>query len=385
MGCYYEDDTTVVVFDSPEELYGLQFEFNGSVPANPISLAASGLDLVYGSQGDSMRVALFDKNGTNTIKPGLQKILKIPGKFILRSATAADQNYHSTPVLTGLAYNRAKYHYTQPGWQMISLPVLPKNVQVDSLFPSAIQKSLFTWNGTRYEQLDSLQVSHGYWIAIPGDTTVEHLGIQVDSYRLFFSKPGWYMIGSVIDSIDFSDPQDDPDGSIISPAYTYDTTTKSYTLSNKIVPDQGYWIAVAQECALNVDKNIILKNPVRAAVNAEQFYKKYGALPPSPPKIDWRKIPVPDQFKLEQSYPNPFNPTTTIEFSLPFDCKVDITIYNIFGQIVRNLAATETKAGYHTVKWDGTNNTGVRMASGVYIYRIIAGSFVDSHKMILLK
>ena len=97
-------------------------------------------------------------------------------------------------------------------------------------------------------------------------------------------------------------------------------------------------------------------------------------------------VAVPTEFNLGQNYPNPFNPTTTISFSLPKEAPVTFEIYNMLGVKIRTLMAGQTKsAGLYTVAWDGRNDAGVSMSSGVYLYRINAGSFLASKKMTLLK
>jgi len=95
--------------------------------------------------------------------------------------------------------------------------------------------------------------------------------------------------------------------------------------------------------------------------------------------------PVPTRFALENNYPNPFNPTTTIRYALPQDARVNVTIYNIQGQIVRTLVGTDQTAGYYTIQWDGRSDAGTTVASGIYIYRINAGQFVSAKKMVMLK
>jgi len=64
---------------------------------------------------------------------------------------------------------------------------------------------------------------------------------------------------------------------------------------------------------------------------------------------------------------------------------VEITIYNVLGQLVKNLVDANKKAGYHSTTWDGTDNSGLRMATGMYMYKIKAGDFVDTRKIIMLK
>ncbi len=89
---------------------------------------------------------------------------------------------------------------------------------------------------------------------------------------------------------------------------------------------------------------------------------------------------VPVSFNLEQNYPNPFNPTTEIRYALPRDSYVRIEVYNLTGQRVATLIDENQRAGYKSVQW----NVG-RLASGIYFYRIQAGDFVKTRKMVLLK
>ena len=94
---------------------------------------------------------------------------------------------------------------------------------------------------------------------------------------------------------------------------------------------------------------------------------------------------IPTEFKLAQNYPNPFNPSTVINYSLPKNSLVTIKIYNLLGQEVKTLVSHEMSAGNYSVEWNGESNTGSRVASGIYIYRITAGAFTSSKKMIMLK
>jgi ligand-binding sensor domain-containing protein len=102
---------------------------------------------------------------------------------------------------------------------------------------------------------------------------------------------------------------------------------------------------------------------------------------------------IPKEFILLQNYPNPFNPTTTIKYQLPKATDVSITIYNLLGQKVRTLVNDFKEPGSFEVDWDSLNDSGIQIASGVYIYRIQAGDpslgsrqdFVDVKKMILMK
>jgi hypothetical protein len=94
---------------------------------------------------------------------------------------------------------------------------------------------------------------------------------------------------------------------------------------------------------------------------------------------------IPAQYSLNQNYPNPFNPSTEIAFALPQASRVDLTIYNVLGQQVRNLISGEMEPGQHSITWDGRDNGGNTAASGIYFYRLKADEFNDIRKMTLLK
>ncbi len=89
---------------------------------------------------------------------------------------------------------------------------------------------------------------------------------------------------------------------------------------------------------------------------------------------------IPSDFALQQNYPNPFNPTTVIDFALPKATNVTLSIYNVIGEKVTELVNGKMAAGHHTVNFNASN-----LASGMYIYRISAGNFVATKKMMLLK
>ncbi len=95
---------------------------------------------------------------------------------------------------------------------------------------------------------------------------------------------------------------------------------------------------------------------------------------------------TPDDYVLEQNYPNPFNPSTIIAFVLPVNKRISLKIYNTTGQEVRTLiSGQEYLAGRHSVQWDGRNNQGVAVASGMYVYELSYGNFSQTRKMNLIR
>jgi hypothetical protein len=98
-----------------------------------------------------------------------------------------------------------------------------------------------------------------------------------------------------------------------------------------------------------------------------------------------KQTSIPKDFELSQNIPNPFNPETDISYALPSDCQVKLSIYNVTGQKVRTLVDDHQTAGYKTVHWNGKDEDGKEVASGVYFCKIQAGTFTDARKMILMK
>ena len=96
-------------------------------------------------------------------------------------------------------------------------------------------------------------------------------------------------------------------------------------------------------------------------------------------------LSLPDRFSLSQNYPNPFNSTTIIEYDLPIPAHVTVEIYNMVGQKVRTLVDDNRAAGFCKVEWDGNTSSGRAAATGIYLYRIQAGDFVRTKKMLLLR
>ena len=94
---------------------------------------------------------------------------------------------------------------------------------------------------------------------------------------------------------------------------------------------------------------------------------------------------IPTEFELGSNYPNPFNPTTTFTYSLPETGMVTVQVFDITGRRVRVLVNEQKDAGVYKVQWDGRNDAGQQVASGMYLYQIRSGSFVDAKKMMLVK
>ncbi len=94
---------------------------------------------------------------------------------------------------------------------------------------------------------------------------------------------------------------------------------------------------------------------------------------------------IPADYSLEQNYPNPFNPQTRIRYNLPEAGFVTVKIYKVDGEMIKELVNTNKRAGSYEVVWDGTNNNGMKVSSGVYFYQLVTDKFIQTKKLILLK
>ncbi|NIV92486.1 DUF5060 domain-containing protein, partial [candidate division KSB1 bacterium] len=265
-------------------------------------------------------------------------------------------------------------------WYFISLPVIPSDISVEAVFPTAI--AAFEWNFTNrsYAEVSELQPQKGYWLLMPESATVEVEGVLLDSYTKAYTEPGWDIIGSVFSS---SALIDEPESALLA-MFGWDPLTGSYFRIHSAVvePRQAYWILVFDvPSTITIgEKNMSTGTAVSVPMdeNLTSFYKTHGKLPPEPPFefVALDAQPIPQNFALKQNYPNPFNPNTIIEYQVPERTWITLEIYTILGQKVRTLVDGERQAGRHRVKWDGTNDDAIKTGSGIYLYRIQAGDFV---------
>ncbi len=156
--------------------------------------------------------------------------------------------------------------------------------------------------------------------------------------------------------------------------------------------------------APNAKVTLVKNTQLRGAISAKEIFVSSGSLflhhdaPGSLPgpgnlskpsladeEVSREPLSVISAYELAQNYPNPFNPTTTIGFALPQAGEVNLSIYNMSGQLVKQLIAGARNAGFHHLVWDATNERGERVASGVYLYVIKAGEFTAQRKLVLMK
>ncbi|NWF88766.1 MAG: choice-of-anchor D domain-containing protein [Ignavibacteriaceae bacterium] len=152
-----------------------------------------------------------------------------------------------------------------------------------------------------------------------------------------------------------------------------------YDQAGNIVIDAGENFVANLPFAIDEPKNISIDKIILVSTNKQKVEKIeieviYGSAP---------ELPI--DYALFQNYPNPFNPTTNIRFSIPETNDVTISIFNALGEEIRTLTLGQVDRGTYSMKWDGRDNAGSYVSSGMYIYKMISGSFTKSLKMMFIK
>lgn len=289
------------------------------------------------------------------------------------SAITADQGGNKEEMDFG-NYFSAPISFTQ-GWNLISLPVMVPNGRSDLLFPSPIYSTAFSYNSSegRYSTSDTIYNCIGYWIksTTPNTKLVTGYPIESDSFLIM---PGWNLIGSISEHIPISSITSIPAGLTVSQFFGYHG---QYLAHDTLHPGEGYWVKAGEEGIIFLSSGnfteILLKNKIRTVPISE--------LPPHPPFSDGSLAEeIPKECSLGQNYPNPFNPVTTIRYGISDRFHVIVGLYNMLGEQVALLVRGEKDAGYHEVTFNADG-----FPSGVYFYKMQAGDFIQTKKLLLLK
>ena len=215
-------------------------------------------------------------------------------------------------------------------------------------------------------------------------------GLAVD--RLSFSLiAGWNQIGSISETIHTSEIEQNPPNSIYYQVLTRDEND-SYQYVSTVEPGMGYWVYAWNDCQIVLQKDPGLSKKGQLDVTRRELpdHIKLPPLTKLPQVVSNNDVhssneTLPEQFLLRQNYPNPFNPETRISFDLPHRAEVQIRIYNIAGQAVKTFVLGDLAAGTYTTTWNGLDDFGYPIPSGVYVYSIQAGEFTANRRMLLIR
>ncbi|MCK6623400.1 MAG: T9SS type A sorting domain-containing protein, partial [Calditrichia bacterium] len=229
----------------------------------------------------------------------------------------------------------------------------PLNVQLTGLFATSGANTIFVSGNYIY-------AAYGFWLMIiditdpqsPFEVGLHNNGVNIQD--LHISNQRAFLLGNNGDviAIDVSNPQQMQEVGY----YNYTDISGAFDLHSV-----GDYVYIAHGDA----RGVVIK------------YEGNTGIEPDASSLQG--------FRLFQNYPNPFNPNTTIRYNLPKALSVNLKIHTITGQAVKTLVSRIQPSGEYDVQWDGRDNTGKAVASGVYLYQLKAGEFVESRKMVLLR
>jgi hypothetical protein len=245
-------------------------------------------------------------------------------------------------------------------WNMVSIPRLGVFDSLkSSIFPHAVSNA-WAYNGHGYQIADSLLPGKGYWLKFAAPETVTVVGDSIKQDTIDV-RMGWNLIGTLTTLLPANVVASNPPGMITSKFFGY---CQGYVTADTLIPGKGYWIKT----------NGFIQQLLTDT-------------PPSPPESEIASPPqadrndAPKEFSLEQNWPNPFNPTTIIRFLVPSSSPlVTLKVYDLLGQEVVTLVNEILTPGNYSVQWNADNNP-----SGMYFYRLSAGSFVETKKLVLIR
>ena len=276
-------------------------------------------------------------------------------------------------------------HYDlRNNWNMISLPVGVPDSSMPALFPSKISNAFF-YNGSGYATAGAMSGGAGYWVKFNGDQFVTVTGSPKGALGISVT-PGWNLVGSVSTFVQTSNILSSPASIMTSQFFGY---VGSYQTASILQPGRAYWVKTNQAGTLYLGSSPILQpgtGKIRMLATNE---------PPPPPPESGTLSPgtqLPTEFVLDRNFPNPFNPTTTIRFSLPVAGRTTLRIYDALGREVKTLVDGQMDAGSKSIDWNATDNAGKEVSSGMYFCRMNVStsqspskSIDRVQKMILIK
>lgn len=271
------------------------------------------------------------------------------------------------------------------GWNLISVPLAVSDYSKNTLFPGSSSDAFAYQDG--YLPQSVLSNGAGYWLKFPTFAQVNLSGVPIESDTIPVVR-GWNLIGSISQSLQVAAIQSVPAGLTTSPFFGFGNS--GYVSSPTLEPGKGYWVKCASPGSLILSS--VSFDPgmsINIQPTAEQ--------PPPPPV--WNvgtEAELPVAFSLDQNYPNPFNPVTTITFAIPtragpertFPARTpgagafatSLQVFDLLGRRVATLVNDEHEPGIYSVSFNASY-----LSSGTYIYRLTAGDYTATKRMMLLK
>jgi hypothetical protein len=331
-------------------------------------------------------VPLLLENAREATNPGdpSQPLGMVDGKFTIDMFGDAniDRSVDIADVVSVIAFILGNIDFTSR--QFMAADVVPNDTVNVADLVGIINMILGRWSGPSPSSYpgpmgivrldyEDLQAGGTGEVKVLADLEVPVAGAQIkinyDSEQLSFGAPRLSDWSNKF----ITEYKDDKQGNLI---------VVLYNLSNNpISPGEGKFLSLP----VTVSPNAI--NKIKLGIDEMVLADQNAVEIP----VDYGKTSVPKAFELSQNYPNPFNPTTTIKYSLSSagdgaeTLPTTLRIYNVLGEVVRTLVDEPRSPGIYYQVWDGKDDQGKEVASGIYFYRLKAGKFSETKKMVLLK
>ncbi len=275
--------------------------------------------------------------------------------------STAWQMYVTSPTIT-------RFYPVSDKWNIVSVPLLVADYSTTVVFPAGVS-SAFAFDAG-YVASPTLESGKGYWLKFDGAQNVPVTGELLTADTITVAA-GWNIVGSIGVPVPVVNISTIPGGLVSSSFFGFNA---GYEAATVLVPGKGYWVKMAEAGQL------VLGGPGNVPAAARIQIGLDDADPPAPPGVEDAGVALPADYELGQNYPNPFNPATTIGYALPTEGHVRLSVFNVLGQEVAVLVDGWEAAGSRSVTFDARS-----VPSGVYTYRITAGNFTATGKMLLVR
>ena len=236
------------------------------------------------------------------------------------------------------------------------LPDMPEAKQTEGEVVDGILYVFGGYNGSQSNRIDAYDIQNNEW------SFIGYIPVGVSAHHTTLKGQYIWLIG---------------DYDILNYVAVFDTETHEFTqLNTNMIGRRHCGTEVIGNNLYVFGGNIASGGPALSSLQ----YADISYL-----SIDDDPNIIPSSSTLFQNYPNPFNPSTTIMYDLNKDSRVVIEVYNVKGQKVKSLVNCELEAGQHSVIWNGKDNSSKPVTSGIYLYKMKAGKYTSTKKMILMK
>lgn len=277
------------------------------------------------------------------------------------------------------------------GWNLIGVFGDMVNTSGITTSPENIITTAFYGYGTGYSVATELEPGKGYWVKTSAAGNINYTS------KKRVAKTSAFEIPEEWGAISFSDADGNlstlytikgdtklnaelppmPPAGVFDIRYSTNTFAEKLSTASVMVNLSGVKFPLKIKA---VDTDITVTNPLTGSQSFLHKGEEFVISEAATQNIEISEAEIPDTYSLSQNYPNPFNPKTTIRVAIPQNSKVSLKIYDVTGSEVTTLVNQNLEAGYYNFEWNAS-----QFASGVYLYRVIAGDFVQTKKLVLLK